>query len=172
MARNNGRKMFEMSNGTLKLDCASRMMHLNFWRRWDISLIISGHDTACYRSDTEYWSCKEDGWIWRTKCPFNTEYRLWVRSLKSSLKLPIFTIECCLYMKYHPLPQPTSFENYHFNPNPLYIQPWACFRPKNYSYLMVILLFLAFLFSILISGVLFFAILSKVNIMNNSSQHI
>ena len=22
---------------------------------------------------------KEDGWIWRTKCPFNTEYRLWVR---------------------------------------------------------------------------------------------
>ena len=41
---------------------------------------------------------KEDGWLWRTKCPFNTEYRLWVRSLKSALKLPVITIECCLYM--------------------------------------------------------------------------
>ena len=41
---------------------------------------------------------KEDGWIWRAKCPFNTEYRLWVRSLKSALKLPVFTIECCLCM--------------------------------------------------------------------------
>ena len=26
---------------TLKLDFASQMMHLNFWRQWDISLIIS-----------------------------------------------------------------------------------------------------------------------------------
>ena len=44
-------------------------------------------------------SClKEDGWIWRTKCPFNTEYRFWVRNLKSALKLPVFTIECCIYM--------------------------------------------------------------------------
>ena len=31
-------KMFEMS--ILKLDGGSRMMHLNFWRRWNISLII------------------------------------------------------------------------------------------------------------------------------------
>ena len=23
---------------------------------------------------------KEDGWVWRTKCPFDTEYRLWVRN--------------------------------------------------------------------------------------------
>ena len=28
---------------------------------------------------------KEDGRVWRTKCPFNTEYRLWVRRLKSAL---------------------------------------------------------------------------------------
>ena len=41
---------------------------------------------------------KEDGWIWRTKYPFNTEYRLWVMSLESALKLPVITIECCLYM--------------------------------------------------------------------------
>ena len=36
--------------------------------------------------------------------------------------------------------------------HPLNIQLWACFRPKNYSDLMVIVLFLAFLFSIFISG--------------------
>ena len=61
---------------------------------------------------------KEDGWIWRTKCPFNTEYRLWVRSLMSTLKLP----DC-------------------LNDRLLLIHD-----------LMVILLFLAFLFSIIISG--------------------
>ena len=55
-----------------------------------------------------------------------------------------------------PLPHPTSFANYHFNPHPLNINPWAFFRPKNYSDLMVILLFLAFLLNIfMLGGVVF-----------------
>ena len=36
----------------------------------------------------------------------------------------------------------------------------------------MVILFLAFLFGIFISGGVFFAILSKVNIINNSSQDI
>ena len=78
-----------------------------------------------------------------------------------------------VYMKIHvvpPLPHSTSFANYHFY-TPQYI-PWACFRPKNYSDLGDILLFLSFLFSIFILGGFFFAILSKVNIMNNSMKTI
>ena len=45
MTSAHGEELFGMS--ILKLDCASRMMHLNFWRQWDICLIISGLDTAC-----------------------------------------------------------------------------------------------------------------------------
>ena len=46
------KKIFEMS--ILKLDCASCMMNLNFWRRQDIRLTIPGLNTAYQRSDTEY----------------------------------------------------------------------------------------------------------------------
>ena len=60
-----------------------------------------------------------------------------------------------------PLHHPTSFAT---SPPP---------RPKNYSDLMDILLFLAFLLGIFISDVngIFFAIISKVNFMNNLSQN-
>ena len=41
-------------------------------------------------------------------------------------------------------------------------------RPKNYSDLMDILLFLAFLLGMFISDGIFFAVISKVNFMNKS----
>ena len=52
------------------------------------------------------------------------------------------------------IPSPTQpvLQTTTLTPHPLNIQPWACFRLKNYSDLMVMLLFLAFLFSIFISG--------------------
>ena len=49
-------KMLEIS--TLKLDYASWVMHLNFGRQWDIILIMSGLNTACYRSVIENLSRK------------------------------------------------------------------------------------------------------------------
>ena len=65
---------------------------------------------------------KEDGWIWRTKCPFNTEYRFWVRSFKA-LTLPVFTIECCLYMQYHPSPCQPVLQTTTLNPPPQIYNP-------------------------------------------------
>ena len=60
-----------------------------------------------------------------------------------------------------PLLPLTSFANYHFAPPHRPKQHWACFRPKNYCDFC-----LAHLFQ-----VVFLANLSKVNIMNNSSQN-
>ena len=58
------------------------------------------------------------------------------------------------------IPSPTKpvLQTSTLTPHPLYKQPWARFRLKNYSDLMVMLLFLAFLFSIFISGGVFFCI--------------
>ena len=83
----------------------------------------------------------EDGWIWRTVKLFNTEYRLWVESLMYDRLLLVPAI-----------------------PPPLQIQFRNFFHPKNYSYLMDIFIFQAFLFGMFVSGgvFLFFAILSKV----------
>ena len=103
----------------------------------------------------------------------------------SALTLPVLTIDCCSCRTNPSLTQ-TFLQNTTLTP-PLNIQPWASFRPKNYRYsdLIDMLLFLAFLFSLFISNIFLFvfcccwvllllfsfAMLSEVNIMNNSSQY-
>ena len=82
---------------------------------------------SIFFNNLKYFSwLKEDGWIWRTKCPFNTEYRLWVRRLKSEFSYTV-------------TPPPPIY-------NPGFV----------YSELMEILLFLAFLFSIFFCLLFFF----------------
>ena len=86
---------FADSRGSPLLVCMSRCEQI-----WMNTLVLQFlwrfvHFTCCYMYEalhilwftylSEYKYHKKDGWVWQTKCPFNTEYQLQVKSLKSAL---------------------------------------------------------------------------------------